>query len=312
MKRREFLGTAAAAAALSAMAPPSLADNHSGKPSIVLVHGAWHGAWAWNDVVPLLLAAGHPTYAVELPGAGTKTTYPVSLWSDPFDAAAYGAEPTAIKDLTQQERTDYTIQAVKAAAAASGNGKVVLIGHSLGGLTIMPVAEAVPELIQDLIFLTAFLIPNGKAAGDSLEHESFAAGQLGPLFAADPGKTGTLRINPRSNDQKYIDQAQTTFYADVPDERLPAIFGMLHTDEPATITSQKQNLTSANFGSIDRHFILMEDDNTIPAAAQEFMVVDVDSSGIGGETTVHRMAGSHSPFFAQPEKLAATIMKIAE
>ncbi|HSB25299.1 MAG TPA: alpha/beta fold hydrolase, partial [Burkholderiaceae bacterium] len=40
--------------------------------AFVLVHGAWHGAWCWARVLPLLRAAGHPAHAVTLTGTGER------------------------------------------------------------------------------------------------------------------------------------------------------------------------------------------------------------------------------------------------
>nr|MCS5667148.1 alpha/beta fold hydrolase [Dehalococcoidia bacterium] len=36
--------------------------------TFVLVHGASHGSWCWDKVVPLLVAQGHEAIAVDLPG----------------------------------------------------------------------------------------------------------------------------------------------------------------------------------------------------------------------------------------------------
>ena len=41
-----------------------------GRPHIVLVHGAWHGAWAWKKLVPLLIAEGYPVSTLDLSGLG--------------------------------------------------------------------------------------------------------------------------------------------------------------------------------------------------------------------------------------------------
>ena len=44
----------------------------SAHTSIVLVHGAWHGAWCWRRVLPLLRGAGIDTHAVTLTGVGER------------------------------------------------------------------------------------------------------------------------------------------------------------------------------------------------------------------------------------------------
>ena len=54
--------------------------------TVVLVHGAWHGAWCWYKVVPALTRAGHTVLAPDLPSLGRDRTpiADVSLdrWTD--------------------------------------------------------------------------------------------------------------------------------------------------------------------------------------------------------------------------------------
>ena len=38
--------------------------------TFVLVHGAYHGGWCYEKIVPLLEAQGHTAIAVDLPGHG--------------------------------------------------------------------------------------------------------------------------------------------------------------------------------------------------------------------------------------------------
>ncbi len=45
----------------------------------VLIHGAWHGSWCWDKVVPLLKKKGHKVEAPDLPGHGRdKRLFPES------------------------------------------------------------------------------------------------------------------------------------------------------------------------------------------------------------------------------------------
>lgn len=282
----------------------------SGRPVFVLIHGSWHGAWTWSEMTPLLAKAGYASVAIDLPGAGTRARIPQSFLKRPLDKAAFATETSPVAGVTQEDRTKAAIDAVDHAAGL-GNGKVVLVGHSWGGLTISHVAEAVPEKLHALVYLTAFLLPDGMTGGAILGDPSFEPAQLGPLFMADPAETGGLRIDPRSQDPDYVAQAKKAFYHDVSDDYFAAIASLLNCDEVAATAGVPMAISAERYGTVARHYIRLADDKAIPAGAQDRMVELVDASGIGGTTTVHRMSGSHSPFFAQPEALLAVLDKIA-
>ncbi len=76
---------------------------------VVLVHGAWHGAWAWERVLALLAPSGVPCTAVDLPGHG-------------MDKGPFGnlhADAQRVADTIDQSGQD-----------------VILVGHSYGGAVI--------------------------------------------------------------------------------------------------------------------------------------------------------------------------------
>ena len=52
--------------------------DHPGRPTILLVHGAWHGAWCWDLLRPHLESLGYSTAAVELPSATAFRTMPTA------------------------------------------------------------------------------------------------------------------------------------------------------------------------------------------------------------------------------------------
>ena len=84
---------------------------------VVLVHGGMHGSWCWDPVLPLLAA---PHVAVDLPGRGRR---PAELATVSLDDA---------------------VQAVLDDADAAGFDRFVLVGHSLGGVTITETAVRHP------------------------------------------------------------------------------------------------------------------------------------------------------------------------
>lgn len=105
--------------------------------TFVLIHGSWHSAWNWHKVVPLLEKAGHKAMAIDLPGMGR--------------------DKTPIEEVTLQTDVAKICEVLD-----SIDGKAILVGHSKNGIMISQAAEYRPEKIEKLIYLAAYLIPNGK------------------------------------------------------------------------------------------------------------------------------------------------------
>src|SRR6476661_267792 len=93
----------------------------------VLVHGAWHGAWAWDLVVPALRGAGHTAVAVDLPVE---------------DLAVDGSGYAAV---------------IAGAIERAGLHAPVVVGHSMSGTAIPLVPSRAP--VAMLVYLGA-LIPS--------------------------------------------------------------------------------------------------------------------------------------------------------
>jgi len=103
------------------------------------MHGAWLGRYAWSEVRPLLEQAGHRVVA--------------------FDLHGHGDDHTPLAQLTLEAYVAATIRHIEAEA-----GPVVLVGHSLAGLIISQVAEAIPARIAQLVYVCAYLPRNGQSA----------------------------------------------------------------------------------------------------------------------------------------------------
>lgn len=120
---------------------------------IVLVHGAFGGAWCWEPVVPGLRDAGHDVEAIDLPGSGEDST-PVAEIS--LDAYA--------------ERICETV--------AAGPEPVVLVGHSMGGMAITQAAARCPEPLAGLVYVAAFLPAEGQSLADLVSYPEAANDQV--------------------------------------------------------------------------------------------------------------------------------------
>lgn len=114
----------------------------SGSP-IVLVHGAWHGGWAWDELATRLRAAGRDVVTVDLPSSGP-------------DAEVLG-------DLAADA-------SVVAAALDAIDGSCVLVGHSYGGQVISQ-ASAGRTDVEHLVYVCAFMLDIGESLLGALDGE---------------------------------------------------------------------------------------------------------------------------------------------
>ena len=278
------------------------------KAVFVLVHGGWHNHSAWDRVTPILEANGFAALTLDLPGAGSNAIAPTSLGHRPFDPTAFAAERSPVAGVTQEERTQAVIASVKEAASL-GDGKVVLVGHSAGGMTISAVAERVPELLLAVVYLAGFMVPTGKTLLEMLQHETFSSALSPGLFVGDPIVIGATRINPRSTDEAYRSLLKASFYADVSESDFAHAASQLHCDESNAGALAPSDITSARFGAVPRHYIRTTQDRAIPLTGQDHMIAMVDGA-IGGKTTIHTLESSHSPFLSQPGALSKILIEI--
>ena len=103
----------------------------------VLVHGAAHGAWCWDDVSRRLEAKGHRVVTLDLPGHGRRAAEAAQ--------ASVAAYARAVADVMARE----------------GVSRGVVVGHSLAGIVIPKVAELAPGRVSHLVFLAAVVLPDG-------------------------------------------------------------------------------------------------------------------------------------------------------
>lgn len=103
-------------------------------PSLLLVHGAWHGSWCWNLARPHFEDVGYRTIAVDLPSSGRK----------PEELGGLSDDASVIESALSQI-----------------DPPVVIMGHSYGGI---PMAQAArPERVSGMVFLSACVLPPGES-----------------------------------------------------------------------------------------------------------------------------------------------------
>jgi pimeloyl-ACP methyl ester carboxylesterase len=280
------------------------------KPVSVLIHGAWHNRSAWDAVTPLLKAKGCAALTLDLPGAGVNTIAPASLALRPFDPVAFATERSPIAGVTQLQRTQAVVALVREAALLA-DGKVILVGHSAGGMTVSAVAEQVPELLHAIVYLAGFMVPNGVSLLGMLQHETLSSALSPGLFVGDPAAIGATRIDVGCTGESYRSLLKATFYGDVSESDFAQAVSQLHCDEPSAGAVAPSEISPGRFGTVPRHYIRCTQDRAIPVTGQDHMIAMVDGA-IGGKTTVHSLESSHSPFLSQPAALSRILIDIWE
>jgi pimeloyl-ACP methyl ester carboxylesterase len=244
---------------------PTPVANHK---TYVIVHGAWQAANSWKQVKLELEERGNKVITVELPGHGEDHTDPSGIHMDDYKAkvlAAIQAEP----------------------------GKVVLVGHSLGGVVISITAEAIPSKIERLIYVTGFIPKDGQSLLElsSADKESVLAHHLEP-------KGFLLDINDHSLIPKL-------FAEDATDEVKRELSDKYRAD-PILPFNDRVTLSNQAFGSVVKSYIRTSKDLAIGMNLQNQMIKDAKI------TDVHDIASSHSPQLSKPKELTDILISISK
>jgi pimeloyl-ACP methyl ester carboxylesterase len=145
--------------------------------TFALAHGAFHGAWCWELLTPLLQEAGHEVVAVDMP----------------FDDGSATFEDCAD---------------VVCAALQGSDDDVVLVGHSFAGCVIPLVATRRP--LRHLVYLCAVVPLVGSSVIEQLASEP---DMILPQFYAGLGELDEQMRTPFAD----LELAREVFYADCTD-----------------------------------------------------------------------------------------------
>jgi pimeloyl-ACP methyl ester carboxylesterase len=108
--------------------------------TMVLVPGAWLGAWAWREVAAGLRAAGHEVYPLTLTGVADRS----HLAGPGVDLDTQATD--VVRLIEAEELRD-----------------VVLVGHSHGGIVAAAAADRIPDRLARVVYVDSGPLPNGTA-----------------------------------------------------------------------------------------------------------------------------------------------------
>jgi pimeloyl-ACP methyl ester carboxylesterase len=237
--------------------------------TFVLIHGACHGGWCWERVKPLLEAKGHRVLAPDLPGMGQDKT----------------PQETVTADLWAKFVVDLM---------AAQSEPVVLVGHSRGGMQITAAAEAAPELVRKLVYLSAFVPVDG---GTNIE--------LAMQYCSSDLLSSAGQAQESDGAAFPPDLAKKVFYNTTEDSWAARAAGLLCPEPPQPSMSQA-HVTAERFGKVRKAYIECLEDNALTLAGQRAMQKHAVFE------TVIQMPTDHSPFYSAPEKLADALASLAD
>lgn len=225
-------------------------DNALDGKSIVLVHGAWMGAWAWDDVKAELETRGATVVAVELPG--------------------HGSDMTPLASISLRGYIDTVEAAIDAAPKP-----VMLVGHSLGGIVITQAADERAGDLDRLVYVTAFVPKDG----DSLLSLSMQDpdSELGTALTIDMAQ-GIAAVEP--------DKINDVFCADC-DTAAAAGLDAHYRDEPLAPFVQPAQITAGGWARVPKFYLYAGEDHAISPRNQQQMTAGITWRATASIPTSH-------------------------
>lgn len=244
----------------------ALEEDKKRYPTYVLVHGAWADESAWgfvrND-----LAKHANVVVVNLP--------------------AHGADATDGKGKGLKDYVKTVSDAVN-----TQPGKVILVGHSMAGQIISQVAENIPNKIDKLVYVAAYLPKNGETV----------SGITNAFLNNKP-----IEVFEFNRDYSLVsikkEALANVVCADCPDY-MKNILIKYHRAEPVKGLNDKVTLT-AKFKAVPKYYIATKNDNAVPYALQQQMI-----KNNGTVKKVYEMETSHLPFVAKPAEFISILTGI--
>ncbi|MFF5210960.1 alpha/beta fold hydrolase [Streptosporangium sp. NPDC000396] len=269
-------------------------------PTLVFIHGTnSSSAWA-SGLTSELTLRGHRCVAVDLPGHGREAFYPRS-YQAPQDLQALATEPSPLAKITID---DYVERVVDVVRRARRHGPVILVGMSQGGVTVSRVGNAIPELLERVVYVAAYCcvdLPNVAAYLETPENSESLLPQVTAAMVADPAILGVSRLNWRSADPAVFQGVKEALAGDFTNEGVNRLLNMLEPDETASIPLAEARGEAHTWGRIPRTYVRLTLDRLIPPSLQDRFITEADRLTPDNPTDVRSVAAPHVGPFDRPE-----------
>ncbi len=244
---------------------------------LVLVHGGAHGAWCWEPMLPFLTGT---VLAVDLP--------PKAIRGVPASVAAPPELATTTLD-------DFARSAI-ADVDAAGIDRFVLVGHSMGGLTIAEMARRIPDRIERLVFVSCMVPPEGTVAAEAV-----------PSSVGEETKEALAELE--GDDSIGIEEAtiRRMFCNDMTEEQTRLVLTKTGT-EAAGIFGE----TISRVGmpaELPKSWVRLLQDQALTPGDQDTGIAALRASP-GGDVDVVELDAGHDAMISAPDRLAEILERL--
>ncbi|MFE3825558.1 alpha/beta hydrolase [Streptomyces sp. NPDC059092] len=275
------------------------------QPTFVLVHGAFANSFSFAPLQAELGLLGHRSVAVDLPGHGFGAAFP-RAYQAPQDVEGLATAPGSIAGVTLADNAAHLIGILE---RAKRNGPVILVSHSRGGITATAAANARPDLIDRLVYVSAWC-PAALDVGDYYAEPEMAtvdAASLALAMAGNPAELGLLRCNFRTADPGVLAAFKAAFLADGTDEEFLAFLNTFQPDENLDAGTSTDRAQAATWGRVPRTFVRLADDTSLPLALQDRLIREGDELTPDNPYDVRTLEGSHLKWLVAPAPAARVL-----
>ncbi|KEH17957.1 alpha/beta fold hydrolase [Medicago truncatula] len=253
--------------------------------NFVLIHGGSHGAWCWYKVVTMLKSAGHNVTTIEL--------------------AASGINPIQVQEIHSISK--YYEPLMTFMESLPPNEKVILVGHSLGGVSTSVAMEKFPQKISVAVFVTAYVLSQNLSYPVVLQEQARRLSSLMDtkfFFFDGPNKPATARlVGPKFMASKM--------YQLSPSEDLTLALSLVRPVpiyKDVELLLKETTVTNDRNGRVPKFFIISKSDNLI---TEDFQMWMIKRSGPFEKVEVIEDS-DHMVMLSKPKKLSSTLLKIVQ
>ncbi|ANM62297.1 methyl esterase 6 [Arabidopsis thaliana] len=260
------------------------AMENKNQKRFVLIHGVCHGAWTWDKVKTQLEVAGHCVTAVDL--------------------AASGINMTKVEEI--QTLNDYCKPLLEfLSSLGSDDGKVIVVAHSMGGISAALAADSFACKIAAIVFLTAFM-------PDTINPPAYVYEKL-------------LRSIPQEEwlDTTCVNYGKPDFplqytllgpkfmakkmYQNSPVQDLEVVKTLVRENPLVTNNlAGTRSFSEEGYGSVTRIYIVCREDLVEVEDYQRWMI-----SNFPPKEVMEIKCADHMPMFSKPQEVCALLLEIA-